>query len=102
MILSQRLVRILCENCKQIDENNNNYYRSVGCVECNLSGYKNRKIVTEVLELDNTVRDMISNNISILQILDYLLKNNFKTMQDNAKLLVNNGITTLEEYYSKV
>ena len=101
MVLSQRLLRILCNECKSLNKKTNNY-DAVGCTKCNYTGYKNRQVVSEVLKIDDTISRMISKNKAIHKIENYTKKMEFKTLKENAMKLVNNGITTLEEYYSKV
>ena len=101
MILSQRLLRILCNDCKEFDKDTKTY-KKIGCVKCNLTGYQNRKVVTEILEFDDKVKHMISNDISVLEILEYIKQNGFKTLNENGLLMVENGLTTLGEYYSKI
>ncbi len=101
MVLSQRLLRILCEECKQKDVKVNKY-NAVGCKNCNYTGYKNRQVVSEVLEIDETISTMISKNKAIHKIQNYTKEIEFKRLKENAMCLVHNGTTTLEEYYSKV
>jgi len=101
MVLSQRLLRVLCLECKEKDTvlSQNNV---IGCSSCNYVGYKNRKIVSEVLEIDDTIASMISSSKPINEILEYAKKIEFTTLKENAMRLVDNGNTTLEEFYSKV
>lgn len=53
-IISQRLIRVLCDKCKKsngvINHNNKRFksYESFGCLECNNSGYKGRKMISSV------------------------------------------------------
>ena len=101
MVLSQRLLRILCNECK-IKDFKTNTYHTIGCKECNYIGYKNRQVVSEVLEIDEFISTMISQNKAMHKIENYTKKIGFKTLKENALELVNNGTTTLEEYYSKV
>jgi type II secretory ATPase GspE/PulE/Tfp pilus assembly ATPase PilB-like protein len=101
MVLSQRLIRVLCENCKVFDKESNNY-KSIGCKKCNLTGYHKRKVVNEILEINDALSQMISKNISVLDILKYAKKYDFKTLEENGMKLVKNGTTTLGEYYSKI
>lgn len=101
MILSQRLLRVLCQNCKKLDTNTNSY-KAIGCISCNLTGYQNRKVVSEVIEFDDILKDMISNNNTMIDIQKYLKENSFKTMKENGMDMVNQGISSLEEYYSKI
>ena len=101
MILSQRLVRVLCENCKS-QEDNSKYYIAKGCDKCNYTGYKDRKVVSEVLSINKKIATMISENQNTHEIKNYIDTICFKTIQENTMELVEDGITTLEEYYSKV
>jgi general secretion pathway protein E len=100
MILSQRLLRVLCPNCKQ--KNSSNDYKSVGCKSCNFVGYKGRTVVSEILEVDENISKMISKETSLAKIKTYLQNNGFDSLEHNSKLLVNNGTTSLDEYYSKI
>ncbi|MEA3314727.1 MAG: GspE/PulE family protein [Campylobacterota bacterium] len=92
LILSQRLVRVLCKYCK-----------GAKCKECNLTGYNSRAIVSEALKFDENISKMVSKQIDVKNILDYAIDNNsFQTIQSNGMKLVNNNITSLEEYYAKI
>ena len=101
MILSQRLVRVLCDNCK-VREINSNDYKHNGCEKCNFTGYKGRQVVSEVLNLDETISTMIAENKNSHELKKYIKAEGFLTIQENTLNLVEKGITSLEEYYSKV
>ncbi len=72
-LVAQRLVRILCANCKEanvadakechflkLDENNPpTIYRAKGCSECAHEGYKGRQGIFEIVMIDETLRNMI-------------------------------------------
>jgi general secretion pathway protein E len=100
MVLSQRLLRILCSYCKQKDSRGD--YKHVGCKECNFIGYKGRTVVSEILQIDEKIAKMISKNKELSMIKKYLENKQFQTLAQNSKILVQNGITTLDEHYSKV
>ncbi|SFC96316.1 GspE/PulE family protein [Clostridium uliginosum] len=55
-IISQRLVKTLCEECKQEDNENfykgNKVYKKIGCKSCDYSGYAGRKLVSSVYFLN--------------------------------------------------
>ncbi len=61
-IISQRLIRVLCDNCKREDikfyfkgkEVIN--YKSIGCSNCNYTGYKGRKVVSSVIFIDKEIK----------------------------------------------
>ena len=74
-ILAQRLVRVLCPRCKvpvhytdrHLLESGLNpetyreqvFYEPKGCVDCNLTGYKGRTAIAELLELSDPIRELI-------------------------------------------
>jgi len=101
MVLSQRLLRVLCKECKtkKVDTN---CYVAKGCSKCNYVGYKNRQIVSEILEIDKHISRMIGKGDSMDNLLKYVKTQKFKTLKENAMEFVAQGITTLEEFYSKV
>lgn len=91
-IISQRLIKILCDKCKIVDhENSSNkriVYKKCGCKECNYSGYGGRQIVSAVYFLHG------GNNKTIEEIhedSDYLSNKNMK--EDLEKLLMEGKIS---------
>ncbi len=102
-IISQRLVRVLCEKCKVIDKNINfngkkvNLYRSNGCSYCNYSGYKGRKSVSSVVHIDKNIKEIISNiyqeikelsNEEMIVNLSYLLEKGYISCDDYNNFLL--------------
>ena len=78
-VLAQRLVRVLCEQCKQPDHSadgrrrsrrkwafppNTTIYRSVGCRECRNTGFFGRHAIFEWMDSDNEIRQLILKNAS--------------------------------------
>src|SRR5690606_4939260 len=75
-VLAQRLVRVLCPDCKeayQADEAAKNLlgistdetvtlYHAKGCDKCNLSGYRGRTGIYELVVIDEKMRTLIHNN----------------------------------------
>jgi len=112
MSLAQRLVRILCTDCKQeapidkelfpkhftIPKDLNTHNISVGCNSCHHTGYKGRKAIYEILPISRELMVPIRDNH--LQIDQYMNQNQISTLKDNAISLVKNGITSIEEVYS--
>lgn len=95
-ILSQRLVRILCDDCKEpYLKDSVKLYKAVGCKSCSMSGYKGRTIISESLEIDQPLSQIISQekNINKESLLDI---NHTFTKRIYAKVL--QGSTSLEEY----
>ena len=91
-IISQRLIKTLCDRCKVVDnENSSNkriVYKKCGCKYCNYSGYGGRQIVSAVYFLHG------ENNKTIEEIhedSDYLSNENMK--DDLEKLLIEGKIS---------
>ena len=102
-IISQRLVRILCDKCKEIHNNINmngkmiNLYKSNGCTYCNYSGYKGRKSVSSVVHIDKNIKESISNiyqeikelsNEEMIVNLSYLLEKGYISCGDYNNFLL--------------
>lgn len=98
-VLSQRLVRTLCSECKEKEES---IYKKVGCKACNYTGYSGRQIVSEILAIDETSKILISKEQSIEKLQKYLENTKFITIDEECKNLINRGITTYEEYLNKI
>ena len=105
MVVSQRLVRKLCPHCKKEDENykeklkslnlseekykNIKFYTSAGCDKCMGTGYIGRIPVFEIIYFDDILKDMLAQKKEI--------KQNFKTLLDDAMDKVKEGLTSLDE-----
>jgi len=108
-ILAQRLVRILCEECKCEDviaedfaedysiPTGSKIYKADGCKACNYSGYAGRRSIGELLVMNDKVRDLLKTTTDEHTIKTALEEDGLKTiaMQLNAMLL--GGETSLEE-----
>ncbi len=107
-IISQRLVRRLCESCKvesnpskeskeifKLDDNAKVYTAS-GCDKCNNTGYQGRIAIAECIQVDKILKDFIHNNASENEISDYVFKDN-KSIDQASVDLIKNGITSCEE-----
>ena len=112
-IVNQRLIRKVCNKCKvkhklapdakeryifNIPENEEFIcYKGDGCQECNHTGYKGRTLIQEMLIVDDELASLISSGANVSTIYDYLKKQGFKTLKDDAFNKVKNGITNFEE-----
>jgi type IV pilus assembly protein PilB len=108
--VAQRLVRKLCNNCKQpqIDLETTakefeflrgiTHYKAVGCSECHQTGYKGRKAVYEIIPISEELVNNIKNKE--LEINQYLQENKIATLKSNMISLVQQGITSIDEVYS--
>ena len=105
-VLSQRLVRKLCPNCKTADEDSKNIldkykikgkgFKSVGCNSCDNTGYKGRLSIGEFVSIDEKVSEFIHNSASENEISDYVYDAN-KKIYENGLQVVARGETSLSE-----
>lgn len=109
--VAQRLVRMLCTDCKEEQTFTEDLYprqfkpyrpvhtHSVakGCEACYYTGYKGRKAVYEVIPIDQELADKIKNGI--FEVSAELKVRNIKTLTENAFELFESGDTSLEEIY---
>ena len=110
-VLAQRLVRTLCPHCKQAhqaDKEERNLlglkktddaitiFRAVGCEQCNMTGYRGRTGIHELLVVDEHCRELIHNGKGEQSIEKYIRTQSPSIRQDGfSKVMA--GITTLEE-----
>jgi type IV pilus assembly protein PilB len=114
---AQRLVRMICPNCKAQykpsrealktwDLKNTErakFMHGKGCFNCMHTGYKGRTGVYEVLIIDEMIQDLILKRTSGHEInRAALTAGNFKPLRENAARKVLEGVTTLEEAASAV
>ncbi len=100
-IISQRLIRILCDECKEIDKEHSKenciVYKKKGCSKCNYSGYGSRRLISSVYlfkgkdSLKSTDIDKISNKDMIYD-LDNLLKKGMIGHMDYMDFIKGEGI----------
>jgi len=109
-VLSQRLVRKLCDNCKQPHEASStdkkrlgltdteqvSLWQAVGCPDCNNTGYSGRTGIYELLVVDEPLREMIHNEQGEPELVKYIRQHTL-SMRDYGYTLVAEGDTTLEE-----
>ena len=111
-VVAQRLVRLICTNCKYSYEPTLKEKSLIqketglevselkvgkGCALCNFTGYRGRTGVFEVLEVDKTIRTLIENGGSYDDIRDTAIKNGMISMRKSALIKVAQGLTTLNE-----
>lgn len=109
-LIAQRLVRVLCKQCKKpmpatatecefLGVNTNNpptIYHPVGCPACNGTGYSGRTGIYEVVPIDETLRVMIHKGVSEKEMEDYA-HSKVSTIREDGIRHVLAGDTTIEE-----
>lgn len=110
-VVAQRLIRRVCRDCREqqvattrekdifakrgivIDT----VSRGKGCAQCNMSGYKGRMAIHEVLVVDEAIKDIINNGGTAAEIREIAVKNKTVFLIDDGLLKVKEGMTTTEE-----
>lgn len=110
-IVSQRLVRKLCNDCKEpysaelgekqalgySPNEEITLYRPLGCPRCGNQGYKGRIGVYEILMMDKEIRNLINAGSKEDEILDIAKHHKMQVLKDDAIEKVLDGTTTIEE-----
>jgi len=110
-IISQRLVRMICKNCREeydpdpeklkmaglVADGVRKYYHGRGCDMCFHSGYRGRTGVFELLPMNEELRRGINSGASKQELMEIIKHSGFVSMQQNADRLVSEGVTTVEE-----
>ncbi len=113
-VMAQRLVRVLCSNCKAEDqptpEERNllriqpdeevKIYRPVGCEECNHTGFLGRIGIFEIFILNDEIRQLILHRAASSKIREAAKRAGMRTMGEDGLIKVKQGITTYEEVIS--
>lgn len=114
LIVSQRLVRKLCQHCKEPYESKSDelpkgfrlnspiIYKPKGCDKCNFSGYKGRVVVTEIILIDDEIRQLIHEGAKQELIMEAARKKGTLTLLESGLKRVEEGITSLEEVLSVI
>jgi len=127
-VIGQRLVRKICENCKEedhldevtlkrvkdllaplspevkekykIDLENLKFYRGRGCEKCNNIGYKGRIGVYEVMAMNAEIEKVVlSEKVSEYDMQDIAIKNGMVTMVQDGLIKAVGGITSVSEVF---
>lgn len=112
-VMSQRLVRKVCQRCAEkhvfseaerkrfrLDMHGlESEQRGAGCRFCGNSGYKGRIAIFEILQITPTLSPLILNKVSSDQILMQARQEGLRTMKEDGLRKVRAGITTIEEVY---
>ena len=110
-MLSQRLLRVLCNNCKapyrpQADflekaglpaDKVEVLYKAVGCERCQGTGFYGRTGVFELLVINDEFRDIIRSSPSVTEMYRAAKKTGMRTLEEDGLLKVARGITSVKE-----
>jgi len=113
-VLAQRLVRVLCKECKQVDPDpdrrvlqllgftdrelqDRQVYRAVGCPACNGTGYRGRKGIFEMMVMSNEIRELAFKRAPSTIIRKAAKAAGMKSLLDDGKNKILTGMTTPAE-----
>jgi len=113
-IMAQRLVRVICNNCKVINEDPDPYYlqmlnitaedikrqpiyKGAGCSQCQGTGFKGRIGVFELIEMNTELRELAFAKAPTTELRKTAIASGMRTLMDDGKIKIFNGITTPEE-----
>ena len=115
-VLAQRLVRVICEKCKEkyipeeyilrglnikkeLKNKKNKFtlFRGTGCHFCKNTGYYGRTSIYELIVLDEKIKSLIVSKASSNVIKNVGIKKGMKTLKDSGLEKAIQGITTIEE-----
>jgi general secretion pathway protein E len=111
LVLGQRLVRVLCDNCKRgspispgqatrlgrFIAGKREMFVATGCPKCLKTGYRGRRAIYELLDFNDELRDVILKEPTIAAMKKVIEQGLFTTLAQFGWKLVAEGITTLEE-----
>jgi type II secretory ATPase GspE/PulE/Tfp pilus assembly ATPase PilB-like protein len=110
-VLAQRLVRVLCPECKTEDQSERvqalrervevlreaTLYRSVGCRACRQTGYTGRRALFEVMAMTPEIRQLLLRSASSGEIKEVARRDGMSTLTEDGWRLVREGVTTPDE-----
>ncbi|NLH18149.1 MAG: Flp pilus assembly complex ATPase component TadA [Phycisphaerae bacterium] len=113
-IMAQRLIRVLCKECKTIDDNPDPHYlrllsiqpedlkehpiyKAVGCSRCNNTGYRGRIAVFEMMEMTTHVRELAFSRATASALRKAALASGMKSLLMDGRIKVFKGISTPQE-----
>ncbi len=115
--MAQRLVRAICEKCKEsykpterelkmlggLAQGSNNInipdsmYHGVGCDRCGKTGYKGRKGIFEIFKVDDTIQRLIFDHAPATLLRQRAREMGMRTLREDGMLKVASGMTSLSE-----
>lgn len=109
-VIAQRLVRLLCRECKEpipdrdpiykqlnVDAGKQMLYKARGCGRCGETGYGGRTVIYEILKITTNIKELINNRASLEEIKKEAVKNGLIGMYELGLKKVRLGLTTFEE-----
>lgn len=111
-VIAQRLIRVLCNECKEHYEPTQydfqmlgihsipeyaTFHKPKGCAKCNYVGYSGMTVVAELLVIDDDIRPLILKKADASSVKKVAMRNGMKSLRQDAIEKVFRGITSVEE-----
>jgi len=113
-IMAQRLVRVICKKCKEVDNNPNPQhlkmlditaediekhpiYKGAGCSQCQHTGYKGRLAIFEMIELNSELRELAFKKAPAGELREAAKASGMRNLMEDGKVKIFHGITTPAE-----
>lgn len=94
LVLAQRLVRILCPDCRRQEKG---FFRATGCSKCLFTGYRGRTALFEQVALNEGLRDALYRQASAPALRQLLRNSGVTTLAEAARQKVEEGVTSPAE-----
>lgn len=114
-VIAQRLVRLLCQDCKKpVDISDQEWaaltgghghskpeqiYEANGCDNCRNTGYKGRAGIYEMLKVDNQINSLIRDEANAREMRNAAVENGMNLLRVAGAIKVAQGVTSLEEVF---
>jgi type IV pilus assembly protein PilB len=112
-IMAQRLVRVICSECRVEDPDvdpkilqalgftpeeieNTTFYKGEGCKNCNGTGYRGRQGIFEMMEMTNTIRELAFSQAPVSQVRAAARASGMRSLLEDGRIKIRNGVTTPE------
>lgn len=112
-VLAQRLLRKICMNCRKAYQpdlallqqlnldpgilQQKEFFKGVGCAECANTGYRGRLGIFEMLEVSESVRELISEGKPSVTIREQAVQDGMRTLREDGLRNIFTGVTSVEE-----
>ncbi len=113
LIVAQRLIRRICQKCKEVEDvpvqallnvgfseseaPNIQLYKGRGCEACNQRGYKGRVGLFEVMKVTEDIRELILSGASAIELRRKALEEGMISLRHSGLQKIREGVTTIEE-----
>ncbi|MDG2477831.1 MAG: ATPase, T2SS/T4P/T4SS family [Phycisphaerales bacterium] len=112
-IMAQRLIRVLCPECAQVDPNpdartmelvdispeeaDGKVLRETGCGKCGGVGFKGRKAIFEMMTMTTELREMAFAHATVAEMRKVAVRSGMRSLLKDGKVKILNGVTTMPE-----